>query len=438
MRRRSPRRRRAGKETAVASRHISRRSLLKGAGATLLPLPAFAQNAGPSVVVIGGGFGGASAARFIKEADPAVRVTLVETNPTYVACPFSNHVIAGLRPMRAQQFNYEKVAARGVSLAFQAATGIDAEKRSVTLSGGTKLPYDRLVLAPGVDIDWKALKGYDEKAAEAMPHAWKAGEQTMLLARQLAAMEDGGTVVMSSPATPVRCPTAIYERASLIAYYLKAKKPKSKLIILDAKDTFSQQRNYQSAWKDLYPDHLEWTSLSQGGNVTSVEPATKTFVTDFDNVKADVANPIPPQRAGAIAQIAGVADRTGWCPVEPLAFESLLVPKVHVIGDAAMTGAMPKAAFAANAQAKVCAVAIAVLARGEKPAEPRLINTCYSFVAPDYGISFAEVFKPANGILVDVEGAAGSSPVDAPRETRLREAQYAEGWFKAITAEVFG
>jgi NADPH-dependent 2,4-dienoyl-CoA reductase/sulfur reductase-like enzyme len=425
-------------EWTVTSRRISRRDIVKGVGAVLFPLPAIAQNAGPRVVVIGGGFGGASAARFIKMADPAISVTLVEANPTFVACPFSTHVIVGIRPMRAQQFNYEKIAAAGVSLAFQPATGVDPQAGSVTLSGGIQLRYDRLVMAPGIDIDWKALKGYDEKAAEAMPHAWKAGEQTMLLRRQLDAMEDGGTVVMSSPATPVRCPTAIYERASLIAYYLKTKKPKSKLIILDAKDNFSQQRNFQTAWKELYPDHLEWTSLSQGGNVTSVEPATKTFVTDFDNVKASVANPIPPQRAGAITQIAGVADRTGWCPVEPLAFESLLVPRIHVIGDAAMTGAMPKAAFAANAQAKVCAAAIAALLRGEKPAEPRLINTCYSFVAPNYGISFAEVFKPANGILVDVEGAAGSSPVDAPRETRALEAQYAEGWFRAITTEVFG
>jgi NADPH-dependent 2,4-dienoyl-CoA reductase/sulfur reductase-like enzyme len=340
--------------------------------------------------------------------------------------------------MTAQRFGYDRIKAEGVSLAVSAAQSVDATKRSVTLANGTTLAYDRLVLAPGVEIDWRALKGYDEGAAAVMPHAWKAGAQTELLRRQLDAMADGGTVVMSSPATPVRCPTAIYERASLVAHYLKTRKPKSKVIVLDAKDSFSQQRNYQVAWKELYPNHLEWVSLSQGGNVTAVEPATKTFVTDFDNHKADVANPIPPQRAAAIAQASGVADRTGWCPVEPLAFESQLVPNIHVIGDAAMTGAMPKAAFAANSQAKVVAVAIAALLRGDKPVAPRPMNVCYSLVAPDYGISFAEVFKPANGMLVDVEGAAGSSPVDAPRADRVREAQYAEGWFKAITAEVFG
>jgi NADPH-dependent 2,4-dienoyl-CoA reductase/sulfur reductase-like enzyme len=415
----------------------TRRNILKGAAATaLFPMPAIAQGRA-KVVVIGGGFGGASAARFLKRADSNLDVTLVVDGETFTASPMSNHVIVGMREMAVQRFGYDKVKAEGVTLAVSAAKSVDG-KRIVTLENGTALAYDRLVLAPGIDIDWKALKGYDEKAAEIMPHAWIAGEQTELLRRQLDAMDDGGKVVMSSPATPVRCPTAIYERASLIAHYLKTKKPKSKLIILDAKDNFSQQRNYQTAWKELYPDHLDWVSLSQGGNVTEIQPVTKTFVTDFDNYEADVANPIPPQRAGAIAQTAGVADRTGWCPVEPLAFESQLVPNIHVIGDAAMTGAMPKAAFAANAQAKVCAIAIAALLRGEKPVEPRLINTCYSFVAPDYGISFAEVFRPANGMLVDVEGAAGSSAVDAPREDRVREAQYAEGWFKAITAEVFG
>ena len=416
----------------------SRRSLLKGAAAALLPLPALAQGAAPKVVVVGGGFGGATMARFLKRASSRIDVTLVTDAPTFTACPFSNHVIIGLRDMAAQQFGYAQITAEGVTLAAAAARGVDAAKRTVSLANGSTLPYDRLVMAPGIEIDWKGLKGYDESAAEIMPHAWKAGEQTLLLRRQLESMEDGGKVVMSSPATPVRCPTAIYERASLIAWYLKAKKPKSKLIILDAKDTFSQQRNFQNGWKELYPDHLEWISLSQGGGVSAVQVPTRTFVTDFDNFDADVANPIPPQKAAAIAQSAGLADRTGWCPVEPLSFESQLIPNIHVIGDAAMTGAMPKAAFAANAQAKVCAVAIAALLRGEKPAEPRLINTCYSLAAPDYGISFAEVFRPANGILVDVEGAAGSSATNAPAEVRAREARYAEGWFKAITAETFG
>jgi sulfide dehydrogenase [flavocytochrome c] flavoprotein chain len=419
--------------------NTSRRHFLKAAGAAaLLPMPAIAQSAGPKVVVIGGGFAGASAARFIKNANPQIAVTLVEQNPTFTACPFSNGVIAGLRPLRAQQFNYEKIADAGVSLAFQAAAGVDAQGRSVTLSGGAKLPYDRLVMTPGIDLRWDGLPGYTERTADSMPHAWKAGEQTLLLRSQLEAMEDGGTVIISAPANPFRCPPGPYERASLIAYYLKTKKPKSKVIILDAKDAFSKQRLFQNAWAALYPDHLEWVSLSKGGKVNSIDASTKTLKTDFGEHKADVANIIPPQRAGAIAQAAGVADRSGWCPVDPVTFESKLVPNVHVLGDAAIMGAMPKSAFSANAQAKVCAAAVATLLAGQAPGEPRLINTCYSLVAPDYGITVAGVYKPANGLLADIEGAGGVSPIDAPRENRALEAQFAEGWFKTITGEVFG
>src|SRR3712207_2907912 len=251
-------------------------------------------------------------------------------------------------------------------------------------------------------------------------------------------MDDGGTVVMSAPPNPYRCPPGPYERASLIAHYLKTRKPRSKLIVLDAKDAFSKQRLFQAAWKELYPGLLEWVSLSSGGSVTAVEPATRTFVTEFGRHKADVGNVIPPQRAGRIAQAAGVADRTGWCPIDPVTFESRLQPNIHVIGDAAIAGAMPKSAFTANAQAKVCAAAIIALLHGEAPQSPKLINTCYSLVAPDYGISIAGVYRPANGLLTDVEGAGGVSPLDAPPSFRSLEATYAEAWFQTITAEVFG
>ena len=229
-----------------------------------------------------------------------------------------------------------------------------------------------------------------------------------------------------------------YERASLIAYYLKSKKPRSKLIVLDAKDSFSKQRLFQAAWQQLYPGLLEWVSLSNGGKVTKVDPATRTLVTDFATYKADVANVIPSQRAGHIAEIAGVADQTGWCPIDPITFESRLQPGVHVIGDAAIAGAMPKSAFAANAQAKECAAAVAALLRDETPPPPKLINTCYSLVAPDYGISVAGVYHPVDGQLVDVEGAGGLSPADAPPDFRRLEARYAEAWFRTITAETFG
>jgi NADPH-dependent 2,4-dienoyl-CoA reductase/sulfur reductase-like enzyme len=271
-----------------------------------------------------------------------------------------------------------------------------------------------------------------------MPHAWLAGDQTLLLRRQLEAMADGGTVVISAPANPFRCPPGPYERASLIAYYLKKAKPRSKLIILDAKDTFSKQRLFQTAWQQLYPNLIEWVSLSNGGKVVSVDVKTRTLVTDFATYKADVANIIPPQRAAEIAQLAGVADRTGWCPIDPVTFESRLQPNVHVIGDAAIAGAMPKSAFAANAQAKVCADVVAALLHGETPSPPKLINTCYSLVAPDYGISIAGVYHPAAGQLADVEGAGGVSPIDATADFRALEAAYAQAWFRTITAETFG
>jgi sulfide dehydrogenase [flavocytochrome c] flavoprotein chain len=416
----------------------TRRSFLKASlAAALVPMPALAQGQ-PRVVVVGGGFAGATCARELKRLMPDARVMLIEPNPTFTACPFSNGVITGLRDLRAQQFNYEALGSLGVSLVYLSASKIDVPARTVTLSDGTALPYDRLVLAPGVDFRWGSPAGYDEAAAAHMPHAWKAGEQTLLLRRQLEAMEDGGLVAISAPPNPMRCPTGVYERASLIAFYLKARKPRSKLIILDAKDSFPKQRLFQAAWQQLYPGLLEWVPLSNDGKVISVEPATNTLVTDFARHAAAVANVVPPQKAGAIAAVAGVADRTGWCPIDPATFESPLQKNIHVIGDAAISGAMAKSAFAANAQGKACAAAIAMLLAGETPPSGKLINTCYSLVAPDYGISIVGVYQAVNGQYVDVEGAGGTSPLEAPRETRAAEANYAAAWFRTITAEVFG
>jgi len=421
----------------------SRREFLKSAvagtaSATFLSVPTLARGAAPRVVVVGGGFAGASCARALRKADPAIAVTLVEATPTFTACPFSNAVIAGLRALSAQQFTYERIAADGIVVARTTATAVDAQARAVTLADGTRLPYDRLVLAPGIDIRWGALPGYDEAAAGQMPHAWRAGEQTLLLRRQLEAMDDGGLVVISAPANPFRCPPGPYERASLIAHYLKTRKPRSKLIVLDAKDTFSKQRLFQSAWNELYPGLLEWVPLSKGGGVTSVDAATRTLATDFGRHTATVANVIPPQKAGRIADAAGVTDRSGWCPIDPVTFESKLQPSIHVIGDAAIAGAMPKSAFAANSQAKTCAEAVARLVTGRAPSAPKLINTCYSLVAPDYGISIAGVYHPSNGQLAEVPGSGGVSPADAPRATRTLEAALAESWFRTIVAETFG
>src|SRR3954453_4767444 len=422
-------------------RRRTRRDILRLgalAAASQFCAPALAQNAAGRVVVIGGGFAGATCACALKRLDPRLSVALGEPNAAYTACPFSNLVIAGLRDLRDQQFGYDGVRAAGVELAAQSAAGVDPQARTVTLADGTKLRYDRLIIAPGIDIRWDALPGYDEAAAEHMPHAWKAGPQTTLLRTQLDSMKDGGLVVMSAPANPFRCPPGPYERASLIAWYLKTRKPRSKLILLDAKDNFSKQKLFEQAWGRLYPGLIEWVALSSGGKLVSVDSAARTLTTEFQTYKADVANVIPPQRAGHIAELAGVADRSGWCPIDPATFASTLQPNIHVVGDAAIVGGMRKAGFAPTGQAKVCAAAVASLLAGNAPQSPKLINTCYSLAAPEYGFSVAGVYHPADGKLADVEGAGGTSPLDAPTETRKEEALLAEAWFCTITAEVFG
>ena len=422
------------------ARPVTRRDAILGVSASvgLLAMPhvARAQSAA-RVVVVGGGFGGAACARALKRLDAKVQVTLLEPNRIFTACPFSNEVIAGLRELEAQQFGYEKIAADGIGVIAQAATKIDAAARSVTLADGTSLAYDRLVLSPGIDFNFGALPGYDEAAAMKMPHAWKAGEQTILLRRQLEAMDDGGTVVLAVPANPARCPPAPYERASLIAHYLKTKKPRSKVLILDAKDTFSQQKLFERAWKELYGEMIERVALSQGGRVTSVDPSTNTIVTEFGNYTPQVANVIPPQRAGRIADIAGASDHTGWCPINPVTFESKLAPNIHVVGDACLGGGIPKSAAAASAQGKACADAIASLLAGKPPQAPKLTGVCYNIAAPGYGFSLAGIYQPRDDIFAESEGGA-TSPLDAPRELRAREANEAERWFATITADAYG
>ncbi|NOJ45216.1 NAD(P)/FAD-dependent oxidoreductase [Bradyrhizobium archetypum] len=422
----------------VATRLMTRRDVARGiaaSAAAALPCPAFAQGTA-RIVVIGGGFGGASCARALRQLDPKFQVSLIEPNQTFTACPFSNEVIVGMREMPAQQFTYDRIAAAGVAVIAQAAAKVDAQARTVSLADGTSLAYDRLVLSPGIDLRFDALPGYDESASIKMPHGWKAGEQTILLRKQVEAMEDGGTVVIAVPAAPLRCPPAPYERASLIAHYLKTRKPRSKVLILDAKDGFSQQRLFEAAWKELYPGMIERIALSQGGRVTSVETASNTIVTDFGNYVANVASVIPPQKAGRIAELAGAADNTGWCPIDPASFTSKLVPNIHVIGDACIAGQIPKAASAASAQGKACAAAIVAMLSGKTPETPRLSGACYNTVAPGYAFSLSGVYQPKDDQFAEIEGA--TSPVNAPRDLRQREAEAAESWFRTITVETFG
>ena len=389
------------------------------------------------VIVIGGGFGGASCARALRQADAKLEVTLVEANKTFTSCPQSNEVIAGLREISAQQFGYDKIAAEGVRVVLQAAAAIDAPAHKVTLADGATLAYDRLVLAPGIDIDFTALQGYDEAASALMPHAYKAGEQTLLLRQQIEAMPDGGTVAIAVPANPSRCPPAPYERASLIAHYLKTYKPKSKVLILDAKDSFSQQKLFEQAWNELYAGMIERIPLSQGGRVTGVEIATRTVVTEFGNYNPDVANIIPPQKAGRIAALAAAADRTGWCPIDAATFASKLLPDVHVIGDACLGGGIPKSAGAAQAQGKACAAVVVRDLTGRSSEPPPLTGICYSLVAPNTAFSLSGVYQPKGDLFAEVEGGRTSS-LDAPRSARAAEADAATAWFKALTYDAFG
>ena len=424
---------------------LTRRSFLGAGGATLaaatLGLPRRAWSAGARVVVVGGGFGGATCARYLLRLDPSLQVTLVEQDPVFYTCPFSNLVLAGLRRMEDIGHDYRALSERhGVEVVQAEVSAVDPVARRLTLADGSSLEAERLVLSPGIDLRWDAVPGYDQAAAEVLPHAWKAGPQTELLRSQLEAMPDGGVVIIAPPGNPFRCPPGPYERAGLIAHYLSREKPRSKILILDAKDEFSKQGLFTAAWEELYPGMIEWVSGSSGGIVSSVDAANHTVATSegFDKHRGDVVNFIPPQYAAAVAREADLADESGWCPVDQATFESTRHPGVYLIGDACIAGAMPKSGFSANSQAKVCAAALVADLGGESLPPPSYANTCYSLAGADYGISIAAVYRLREGKIVAVEGAGGVSPADAPTDFRSREARYAEGWYASIVADTWG
>lgn len=427
---------------SITRRHFL--TLAGGAGAVsalgVVGFSSVAKAATGRVVVIGGGFGGATCARYLRRADPGIDVTLVERNTQFATCPFSNAVLGGLRDIDSITHGYDQLRNRhGVNVVHDTVTAIDPAQQQVTMQGGSALPYDRLVVSPGIDLLWGAIDGYDEAASQIMPHAWKAGPQTTLLRQQLMAMPDGGVVIIAPPGNPFRCPPGPYERASLIAYYLKAHKPKSKILILDAKDKFSKQSLFTNGWEERYPGMIEWRPGSGGGKLLRVDAKTMTVESDFGTEKGDVINVIPPQSAGRIALDAGLADDNGWCPVNQQTFESQQHKGIHVIGDACIAGKMPKSGYSANSQAKVCATAIAALLRGDSPGAVSFINTCYSLVAPDYGISIAAVYRLSDeGSIVSIEDAGGLSPAEASADFRKQEAEYAVGWYESITSDMFG
>lgn len=407
------------------------------AGAALLSMSAYAKASGGKVVVIGGGFGGATAARYIKRRNPNIQVTLVEPAKTFYTCPFTNLHFGGLRTFEQQGHGFEDLRALGVKVIHDYATAVDASKKKVNLAGGTTLEYDRLLLSPGIDFRWNALEGYDEAASLLAPHAWKAGEQTILLKKQLESMPDGGTFLMVAPENPFRCPPGPYERVSMVAHYLKHNKPKSKILILDAKDAFSKQGLFQDGWNQLYGDLIEWVPLSQDGKVVQVDAKNLSVTTEFGEThKADVLNVIPPQKAGFIAEQAGVTDASGWVPVKAQTFESELIPDIYVVGDATIASPMPKSGFSANAQAKVAAAAIVCSLDNRAAAEASFMNTCYSLIAPDYGISVGHQYAVKNGKIIEASG--GVSPKDADADFRKREADYGEAWYNAIARDAWG
>ena len=381
---------------------------------------------------------GVGLAGYLKRLLPSAEVSLVEPNVEYVSCPFSNLVISGLRDLSAQTFRYEALSREGIRIIRAMATDVAATLRTVTLSTGDKLPFDRLVMSPGISFRWDALEGYGESAAKVMPHAWKAGSQTVLLQQQLRAMPDGGVVLISVPPAPFRCPPGPYERASLIAHYLKREKPRSKLIQLDSNTRFSKQPLFTDAWQTHYGTMIEWRGASDFGGVTRVDAGTMQLHTDFDVERGDVINVIPPQQAGEIAQRAGVADATGWCPVNAISFESRRVPGIHVVGDATIAAPMPKSAFAANQQAKVCAIQVARMLSDLAPQATTLANTCYSYTTAETAISVSGVYRSDDGNFQNVPGAGGMSPADNQSGLAAREAIQAVDWFSAITRETFG
>ncbi len=417
----------------------TRRDVGRGAaalGLTVLPRTARAGNK-PRVLVVGGGIGGATVARYLAISGQPLDITLIEPQARYTTCCFSNLYLAGARSFESLTHGYEALAARyGIAVLRDTAVAMDPVGKRVRLASGRTLAYDRLVVSPGIAFRDGAIEGYDEAARALMPHAWIAGPQTELLRGQLEAMKDGGVFLIVAPPNPYRCPAAPYERASLAAYYLKQFKPRSKVLILDAKETFKLRDLFENGWARHYPGMIEWLPLGATGGLKSVDAKARTITTKTSTFTWDVANVIPPQRAGDIVRVSGLTDATGWCPVDPATFGSTLADGVHVIGDAADVGSMPKSAFCANSQAKACALAIVADLTGAERGAPRLLGASFALIAGDDAVSEAMSFEVAQGKVV--AGKSFASRVDDDRETRRRTVRDAYGWYDAFTHDVFG
>ena len=417
---------------------LNRRGFIKAIGASGLLLASSAGLAMASkpplgrVVIVGGGYAGATAAKYLRLWSlGAIEVVLVEANRQFVSCPMSNLVLGGSKSINDLTFGYDGLQANhGVIFRHDTVTAIDAAAKHITMLGGT-LSYDRLIVAPGVDFnyqEWPMLASLD--AQKQVPHAWKAGWQTVNLRQQLEAMADGGVFVMNVPKAPYRCPPGPYERACQVASYFKQHKAKSKVIVLDANaEIISKKGLFAKVFNESYAGIIDYRPDNA---ISSINLATKTVSTEFDSIKADVLNFIPPQRAGKIAQVAGLTEKDyPWCDVNFLTYESKLVPDVHVLGDSVAAG-LPKSAHMATSQAKVCASAIVQLMSGNLPdAAPVFANTCYSFINDHAAMHVANVYRYDAGKKMMVSADGGGVSI-SPNE---KEAGYAHAWANNIWAD---
>lgn len=427
--------------------HLTRRAFgaILGATAASLATPGLlrAQNAG-RLVVIGGGFGGASAARFARMAYPEVSVTLVEPNSHFITCPYGNLILGGKRTLADITHSYDGLRARGVEVIHDRAREIDAEGHRVTLTGGQVLEYDKLILSPGISLRWNVIEGYDEAAAQIFPHAWWGGDgsQITLLRQQLEALPEGGVVGLAIPANPFRCPPGPYERISMMAHYLKEANPTAKILAFDAKEGFSKQGLFQDAWAELYGDMIEWIPASQDGQIVRVDTENKLFISEFgEEHRVDMGNVIPPQYAASIALDTGLTNESGWVPVNPRTFEAEAARDIHVIGDANIASPMPKSGYVANSTSKTAvAAALADVTGRAAPADPVYFNTCFSHAGDDYGVSVVGVYRLTDEGFTETPDSGGISPrgplSELSRNRRL-EARHADAWYASITTDMF-
>ena len=417
---------------------LNRRLFLCAAGASTLSTPALlAEGASkPRVIVIGGGAGGATAARYIaKDSNGAVDVTLIEPSRAYYTCFFSNLYIGGFKEMDDLGHTYGALAATyGINVVHDWAVDVDRDAKTVSLASGAPLPYDKLILSPGIDFVEGAVEGWSLASQNAMPHAYKGGTQAELLKAQVAAMPAGGTFAMVAPPNPYRCPPGPYERISMVAHVLNKTNPTVKIIVADPKPVFSKMALFQEGWLTHYPGMIDWIGEDFGGANVSVNPSEMTITIDGETAQVDACNVIPAMKAGHIADLAGVTVGN-WAPVNAADMSSKVDPDLYVLGDAADQGDMPKSAFAANSQAKVCANAVRSALTGSRVFPAKYANTCWSLIGKDDGVKVGASYKATDAKIAKVDGFI-SSPGESPD---LRKATYeeSEGWYAGIVADMF-